>query len=75
EDERLFLSAKFGSIVSDDEIRMIASWMEDRGAYASVESSAAAEVRSALKALEALPDTKGRAMLDAVARFVIERKS
>jgi octaprenyl-diphosphate synthase len=73
-EERLFLSAKFGSIVSDDEIRMIAGWMDTRGAYASVEATAAAEVARALDAITVLPDTKGRVMLDAVARFVIERK-
>lgn len=75
EEERQVLRTKFGSIVSDDEIRMIAEWMDSRGAYASIEASAAAEVRKALEALKALPETKGKAMLDAVARFVIERKS
>lgn len=74
-EERLFLASKFGSIVSDDEIRMIAGWMETRGAYASVEASADEQVRKAHSALAALPATKGRDLLDAVARFVIERKS
>ncbi|MHB8636797.1 MAG: polyprenyl synthetase family protein [Fimbriimonadaceae bacterium] len=75
EAERQVLRTKFGAIVTDDEVRMIAGWMDSRGAYASVEASAAGEVRKALDALAPLPDTKGKAMLDAVARFVIERKS
>lgn len=75
DEERLFLSAKFGSIVSDDEIRMIAGWMETRGAYSSVEASANAEVSHALAALDSIPRTKGCEMLAAIAQFVIERKS
>jgi octaprenyl-diphosphate synthase len=75
EEERQVLRLKFGAAVSDDEIRMIAGWMETRGAYRSVEATAAEHVRMALAALDVLPETPGKETLRAVARFVVERRA
>lgn len=75
EEELQVLRNKFGGPVSDDEVRMIAGWMETRGAYRSAEATAAAEVDLALAAIEVLPDTPGRKTLVAAAEFVMERRA
>ena len=75
EEERQVLRASSSATVSDDEIRMIVGWMETRGAYKSVEETAAEHVRLALAALNVLPETPGKDTLRAVARFVVERRA
>ncbi len=73
DEERDFVSRKFGNGVTDDEVAMISRWMEDRGAFAQAENAAQKHVDSALSALGMLPETPSRALLNSVAGFVMSR--
>lgn len=66
---------KFGGAVNEDEIRMIADWMDSRGAFAQAEAFAQQHVDSALKTLETLPDTATRDLLSSVAEYVVLRQA
>jgi geranylgeranyl pyrophosphate synthase len=66
---------KFGSGVSDEEIRMICDWMDTRGAFKMAESTARDHVESALESLSVLPHSAERSVLESVANFVIDRQS
>jgi octaprenyl-diphosphate synthase len=66
---------KFGGLANEDEIRMIADWMETRGAFARSEARAREHVDRATEALEALPETTARGLLMAAAGYVVERSS
>ncbi len=65
---------RFGSLVSEDEIRMICDWMETRGAFAFAEASAQAHVARAKRALEGLPSGESVTMLDAIGDYVLVRQ-
>ncbi len=65
---------KFGSGVSDEEIRMICDWMETRGAFKMAESTAQDHVEAALEALSVLPPSPERDVLESVAAFVMNRE-
>ena len=66
---------KFGGGVTDDELRMYADWMETRGAFAEAERIAKAHVEEALKALDALPNTPERELLETIAEYVVRREA
>lgn len=74
EEERTFASGKFGNGVSDDEVRMITGWMNERGAFAQAEAAARDHLATALSSLAALPPTANRDLLGSVAEFVVTRQ-
>ena len=65
---------RFGNGASDDEIRMIADWMDTRGAFERAENEARRRVGIAKDALKALRDSHSRQVLEAVADYVLFRK-
>ncbi|RYG19192.1 polyprenyl synthetase family protein [bacterium] len=75
EPEAQTVRTKFGGGVSDDELRMFAHWMEARGAFAEAEAMAHDHIREALAALDAVPKTPSRDLLEAVAQYVIRREA
>ena len=66
---------KFGDSVNEDEIRMIADWMDTRGAFRAAEEKAAEHVALALEALPALPESLARELLQTVASYVALRQA
>lgn len=74
EQEASVARQKFGSGVTDDEIRMISDWMATRGSFAKAEARAMNHVEMALAALAKLPATASRDLLEAVAHYVIRRE-
>ena len=75
EAEAQAVRTKFGAGVSDDELRMIADWMESRGSFAESEARAKDHVRQALEALDVLSDTPNRELLRTIAHFVVNREA
>lgn len=73
EPEDAITRARFGQTVADDEIRMIAGWMESRGAFAQAEQAARDAVDSAVAALSVLPRTRTRELMETVAGYVLDR--
>jgi octaprenyl-diphosphate synthase len=65
---------RFGNGANDDEIRMIADWMDTRGAFSRSEEYAREHIEKALDALEGLPDSNTRELLETVAEYVIQRQ-
>lgn len=74
EQEASVARQKFGSGVTDDEIRMISGWMATRGSYQEAEQLAIHHVAEALSALAKLPETPSRDLLETVAHYVIKRE-
>lgn len=74
EQEASVARQKFGSGVTDDEIRMISGWMATRGSFDRAEALAHEHVNSALAALAKLPETPARDLLEAVAHYVVRRE-
>ena len=74
DNERDTVKRKFGNAVTDDEIRMIASWMATRGAFTRCEELASSYVQIALEAVEVLPDSTSREFLSTVAEYVLKRQ-
>lgn len=68
-----FAASKFGATVVEDELRMIVSWMEQRGAFAATEEIARDHVNQAIAALAPLPKCKERDVLETFAHFVLQR--
>ncbi|MCW5942681.1 MAG: polyprenyl synthetase family protein [Fimbriimonadaceae bacterium] len=75
EAERTLAETKFGNGVTDEEICLIREWMRERGAFAETRALASDHVRLARARLEDLPDGPGRAMLGAIAEFIVQRRS
>ena len=59
----------------DDELAMISDWMRKRGAFDEAQAKANSHVQGALDALEALPETEARSVMEAMASFVLGRQS
>jgi octaprenyl-diphosphate synthase len=74
EQEASVAKQKFGSGVSDDEIRMISDWMSTRGSFERAEALAHEEIRLALLALDTLPETPTKDLLRTIAIYVIHRE-
>lgn len=74
QEEQQFVRRKFGGGATDDEISMIGQWMDARGAYSQAAAAAEGEVEQALAALEVLPDSAFRSLLQAVSSFVVTRE-
>lgn len=64
---------RFGSNPSDDEIRMLTDWMDTRGAFERAERLAWEYINRALAALEDLPGTTSKELLETVAEYVMRR--
>jgi octaprenyl-diphosphate synthase len=74
EQEASVARQKFGSGVTDDEIRMISGWMATRGSFRRAEEMANEHVAAALSALSILPETASRDLLETVAHYVVRRE-
>jgi octaprenyl-diphosphate synthase len=74
EQEALVARQKFGSGVTDDEIRMISGWMASRGSFDRAEALAREHIAKALMELTKLPETPAKALLETVAHYVIKRE-
>ncbi len=75
EEEIAFTRRKFGNGVTDDEIDMIAGWMDARGSYQLSESEAHRHADAAVESLGSFHDTPGRHLLATVTDYVIARES
>lgn len=75
ETEAVFATEKFGNGVTDAEIAMLVGWMAERGAFDAASDQAEQFVARAVKALDALPESDDRLLLETVARFVVEREA
>ncbi|MDR3690372.1 MAG: polyprenyl synthetase family protein [Fimbriimonas sp.] len=75
EAESTMVRRKFGNGVNDDEIRMIADWMDIRGAFVRAEQAARDHVAQAILTLERLPETPARVLLETVANQGIRRQA
>lgn len=73
--ERDFVARKFGGVATDDELAMIARWMNDRGAFDGAAARAQEHVDCALASLAELPSTDSRDLLQSVAEFVLQREA
>lgn len=71
--EEEHITVRFGNGVTDDELRMICSWMADRGVFEMAEEVALDYAGRAKAALQPLPDSERRGLLEAVADFVVGR--
>lgn len=65
---------RFGNGPSDDELRMIADWMDTRGAFTQAEADAEAHIAKALGVLDGLPGSASRDLLETVAEYVVRRQ-
>ena len=75
DEEKQVLKLKFGAIVGDDEIRMICGWMESRGSFQSAANTAVEHVMKAKAAIQVLPANPAKDLLEAVADYIVERRS
>ena len=66
---------RFGNGVTDDEIRMIADWMDTRGCFELAEKAAKQHITQAVMSLQALPASPARELLETVAHHVVSRQS
>jgi octaprenyl-diphosphate synthase len=64
---------RFGNSPSEDEIRMLVDWMDTRGAFEKAEALAADHVELAMAAIESLPSSTSRELLETVAEYVLRR--
>lgn len=75
EEELAFTRRKFGNGVTDDEIDMIAGWMDVRGAYGQAEAEAHRLADEAQTSLQDFPATPIRVLLETVSDFVVAREA
>jgi octaprenyl-diphosphate synthase len=66
---------KFGGSVNDDEVRLIADWMDTRGAFRRAEQRAMHHIKTAISALAPLPESDSRTLLESVAEYVFRRQA
>lgn len=72
--EASLVRKKFGNHPTDDEIRMLADWMDSRGAFAKAELDAMEHCEMAKATLGDLPSSDARRLLETVAEFVVRRE-
>lgn len=75
DEEKAFTDHKFGNGVTDDDLKMIIGWMEQRGSFDLADRHALDEVEQAVAALITLPQNDERELLASVADFVVQRQS
>lgn len=74
EEEEIFARRKFGNGVTDDEIAMLAGWMEARGAIERARIHAYMLANQAKRRLCMLPRGPETTLLDRLADFVVRRE-
>jgi octaprenyl-diphosphate synthase len=74
-DEKELVRKHFGNGASEEDIRWLVGCMRERGAFDEVEQAARGHLDRAVVALERLPDTDARALLGAVADFILRREA
>ncbi|HWD41817.1 MAG TPA: polyprenyl synthetase family protein [Fimbriimonas sp.] len=74
ESELQIVRSKFGTPIDEREIRMIACWMDTRGAFEQCEKQALHHVEIALEAVQELPVVAARELLATVAEYVLRRQ-
>ncbi|MBL8048495.1 MAG: polyprenyl synthetase family protein [Chthonomonas sp.] len=72
-EETEFAASKFGGSANDDEVRMIVSWMDQRGCFAEVEALALEHVNHARAAIADLPPSAELDFLTGFAHYVVHR--
>jgi octaprenyl-diphosphate synthase len=65
---------RFGNNPNEDEIRMLTDWMDTRGAFARAERVARDHVDRALTAVQSLPSSTSKELLETVAEYVFQRE-
>lgn len=73
--EREFTSSRFGNGASDEDMDTICEWMRRRGAFEDAEREAMRFTERAREALEGLPPSGERDLLDAVAKLIVMRRA
>lgn len=74
-DEVAFARTKFGNGVSDEEIDLIAQWMDSRGSYRQSEAEARRHADASAGSLQEFASSPARSLLETVSDFVIARES
>jgi octaprenyl-diphosphate synthase len=72
--ESEFVQSLFGTSPSEEDIRLIVGWMDERGCFARCEAKAREHVRLAMDAASQLPSRTACDLLSAVADFVLGRQ-
>lgn len=72
-DEHSIVQRGFGNGVTDAEIDWIIRLMDERGAFSATEQAAQKHLEAGLTALDELPSSEDRKLLEAVAHFVVGR--
>jgi octaprenyl-diphosphate synthase len=75
EAESMIAKQGFGNGASDDDVRMIADWMQTRGAFEKARRTAVEHVHLALDALKPMPPSPSLELMVAVAEYVLNRQS
>lgn len=75
DEEREYTNHKFGNGVTEDDLKMIIGWMEQRGSFHHANKVAESEIDQATQALDVLKDSPAKSILNHVASYVISRKS
>jgi octaprenyl-diphosphate synthase len=73
--ERNLVESRFGESATDDEVRVIANWMDVRGAFARCEEKAREHVDLALRCIEHIQDRPSRGLLETVAEHILKRQA
>lgn len=74
-EERRFTERIFDNGMVEEDVRQVCRWMDDRGVFEESSCAADREVALAIEALDALKPSDERALMEAVAKFVISRKA
>ncbi len=74
EAESTIVRQRFGNSPNEDEIRLLADWMDKRGAYKLAHDKARKHVEAAIRAIEPLPSGEVHELLIAVAEYVLNRQ-
>ncbi len=69
-----FVQSLFGGPPSEEDIRLLVGWMDERGCFKRCEAKAKDHVQLALEAANRLPSPSARTLLSAVADFVLSRQ-
>lgn len=74
-EERTFVGSKFGNGASEEDLKMIVGWMNDRKALARADQDAREHASTARESLERLPESDERRLLAGVTFGVTRRQN
>ena len=74
EAESKIVRRKFGNNPNEDELRMLADWMDSRGAFKRAESVARFHVDKAIESTQALISSDARELLEGIAEYILSRQ-